>query len=111
MEIVTYVRQGAITHKTDGQRGAHRRRRRPGDERRLGHRHAEYISNPIPPRCSRSGSCPRQDGGAPAWGAKPFPKADRSASSSPWQRLRQRQRRLAIRADARVLGATLKAAT
>ena len=53
---------------------------------------------------------PNRPGGQPAWAAKPFPKADRSgrfvvlASSAP-----DNGEVLPIRADARVLGASLRA--
>jgi redox-sensitive bicupin YhaK (pirin superfamily) len=53
---------------------------------------------------------PRESGGKPAWGAKPFPKGDRSgrfvtlASGFP-----DDAEALPIRADARVMGATVKA--
>ncbi len=37
MEIITYVREGAITHQDSlGNIGPHRGRRRPGDERGIG---------------------------------------------------------------------------
>jgi quercetin 2,3-dioxygenase len=53
---------------------------------------------------------PTEEGGKPSWGAKPFPKSDRSgrfvalASGFP-----QDNEALPIRAQARVLGANLKA--
>jgi hypothetical protein len=53
---------------------------------------------------------PNQTGGTPSWGAKPFPKGDRSGA---WQILAsgfdEDSDALPIRTDARVLGATIKA--
>jgi len=105
MEIVTYVRQGAITHRTRWQRVAHRRPARPGDERRLGHPHAEYnFSNPIPTRCFQILDLPRQDGGAPAWGGQAASEADRSAVHRPGSGFDNDNGALPIPADCRVAG-------
>ena len=53
---------------------------------------------------------PNRTGGTPSWGAKPFPKGDRSGA---WQILasgfEEDKDALPIRTDARVLGATIKA--
>ena len=53
---------------------------------------------------------PNRKGGSPSWGAKPFPKGDRSGA---WQILASGfaddADALPIRTDARVLGATIKA--
>src|SRR5581483_2347707 len=52
---------------------------------------------------------PRKRGGAPSWGAKPFPKGDRSGSFVTLASgFSNDNDALPIRADARVLGATLK---
>jgi redox-sensitive bicupin YhaK (pirin superfamily) len=111
MEIITYVRQGAITHKdslgNQGRTGA-------GDVQVMsagtGIRHAEYNLENEPTRLFQIWIAPRKDGGQPAWGAKPFPKANRSGKLVPLASgFDGDAEALPIRADARVLGATLKA--
>jgi hypothetical protein len=75
-----------------------------------GIRHSEYNLEPEATRIFQIWIQPTQKGGTPAWGAKPFPKGDRSgrfvilASGIPGD-----EDALPIRTDARVLGATLKA--
>jgi len=111
MEIITYVRQGAITHKDSlGNEG----RTEAGDVQVMsagaGIRHAEYNLEDQATHIFQIWILPTSRGGAPAWGAKPFPKADRSgrfvtlASGLPGD-----EDALPIRTDARVAGATLKA--
>jgi len=111
MEIVTYVREGAITHQDHlGNKG----RTEAGDVQVMsagsGIRHAEYNLEPGATRIFQIWILPNASGGAPAWGAKPFPKGDRSgrfvALASGFA---GDDDALPIRADARVLGATLKA--
>ena len=112
MEIITYVREGAITHRGQPrQRGPHRGGRRAGDER--GHRHPPCRIQPgsrRPRGSSRSGSSRTEHGKAPSWGTKPFPQGERSgkfvALASGFDRDGDA---LPLRTDARVLGATLKA--
>lgn len=113
MEIVTYVRSGAITHQDSmgntGRTGA-------GDVQVMsagtGVRHAEYNLEPGTTTLFQIWIEPRASGGAPSWGAKPFPKGDRSgrfvtlASGFAGD---IDGGALPIRADARVMGATLKA--
>ena len=73
-----------------------------------GIRHAEFNLEPTTTRIFQIWIKPKTDGGAPAWGTKPFPKQDRSgrfvtlASGFPAD-----DDALPIRAEARVLGATL----
>jgi len=111
MEIITYVRKGAITHEDSlGNRG----RTEAGDVQVMsagtGIRHAEYNMEKESTTLFQIWILPTKDGGAPSWGAKPFPKGDRSgkfvtlASGFP-----EDTDALPIRTDARVLGATLKA--
>ena len=111
MEIITYVRKGAITHKDSlGNQG----RTEAGDVQVMsagsGIRHAEYNLEPETTTLFQIWIEPRSTGGQPAWGAKPFPKTDRSgafvALASGFDNDNDA---LPIRADARVLGATLKA--
>jgi redox-sensitive bicupin YhaK (pirin superfamily) len=111
MEIVTYVREGAITHKDSlgntGRTGA-------GDVQVMsagsGITHAEFNLEPGVTRIFQIWIIPTRRGLAPAWGAKPFPGADRSgrfvalASGAP-----EDTDALPIRADGKVLGARLQA--
>jgi quercetin 2,3-dioxygenase len=111
MEIITYVREGAITHKDSlGNVG----RTEAGDVQVMsagtGIRHSEYNLEPQPTRIFQIWILPTQKGGSPAWGSQPFPKDDRSGRfvtlASGFD---NDPDALPIRADARVLGATLKA--
>jgi len=111
MEIITYVREGAITHKDSlGNEG----RTEAGDVQVMsagsGIRHAEYNLESEPTRIFQIWILPTQHGGSPAWGSQPFPKGDRSGQfvtlASGFD---EDEDALPIRADARVLGATLKA--
>ncbi len=111
MEIITYVRQGAITHQDNlGNKG----RTQAGDVQVMsagtGIRHAEYNLEPDTTRIFQIWIEPSRTGGAPSWGAKPFPKGDRAgqlvALASGFD---DDKDALPIRTDARVLGATLKA--
>jgi redox-sensitive bicupin YhaK (pirin superfamily) len=110
MEIVTYVREGAITHQDSlGNKG----RTEAGDVQVMsagtGIRHAEYNLETVPTRLFQIWIEPRQSGGPPAWGAKPFPKADRSGRLVTLASgLEGDAGALPIRADARLLGATLQ---
>ncbi|MGY1409825.1 MULTISPECIES: pirin family protein [unclassified Luteimonas] len=110
MEIITYVREGAITHEDSlGNKG----RTEAGDVQVMsagnGVVHSEYNLEPGTTRIFQIWIFPNQRGGKPSWGAKPFPKGARSgrfvtlASGLPGDDA------LPIRTDARVLGATLNA--
>ena len=110
MEIITYVREGAVTHKDSlGNEG----RTEAGDVQVMsagtGIRHAEYNLEQQPTRIFQIWITPSSKGGSPAWGAQPFPKADRSGRfvtlASGFDNDNDA---LPIRAQARVLGATLK---
>lgn len=111
MEIITYVRQGAITHQDSmGNKG----RTGAGDVQVMsagtGVRHAEYNLEPETTRIFQIWIMPRERGGQPSWGAKPFPKGDRSGKFVTLASgFAGDDDALPIRADARVLGATLKA--
>jgi len=111
MEIITYVRKGAITHKDSlGNEG----RTAAGDVQVMsagsGIRHAEYNLEPETTTLFQIWIEPRKAGGQPSWGARPFPKGDRSGKfvtlASGFDNDNDA---LPIRADARVLGATVKA--
>jgi hypothetical protein len=111
MEIVTYVRQGAITHEDSM---GHKGRTDAGDVQVMsagsGIRHAEYNREPVPTKIFQIWIEPSVGGGEPSWGAKPFPKGDRSGRFVPLASgFASDPEALPIRAEARVLGATLKA--
>ena len=111
MEIITYVREGAITHQDSlGNQG----RTEAGDVQVMsagnGVRHSEYNLEGATTRIFQIWIEPTAPGGEPAWGAKPFPKSDRSGKlvtiASGFEADTDA---LPIRADARVLATTLKA--
>jgi redox-sensitive bicupin YhaK (pirin superfamily) len=111
MEIITYVRQGAITHEDSL---GHKGRTEAGDVQVMsagwGIRHAEYNREPVPTKIFQIWIEPEAGDGEPSWGAKPFPKADRSGRFVPLASgFAGDNEALPIRAEARVLGATLKA--
>lgn len=111
MEIITYVRDGAITHQDSlGNKG----RTQAGDVQVMsagsGVRHSEYNLEPETTRIFQIWIEPTQGGGQPTWGSKPFPKADRSGKLvTIASGLATDTDALPIRADARVLATTLKA--
>jgi hypothetical protein len=111
MEIITYVRDGAITHEDSlGNKG----RTAAGDVQVMsagtGIRHAEYNAEKETTRIFQIWIIPDARGGAPSWGARPFPKGDRSGRFVVLASGRDSDAdALPIRADARVLGATVKA--
>lgn len=115
MEIVTYVRKGAITHQDSlGNTG----RTEAGDVQVMsagsGVRHAEYNLEAEPTTLFQIWIEPTRKGGAPSWGAKPFPKGDRSGrfvtlASGFEEDVNGPGAALPIRAEARVLAATLAA--
>ena len=111
MEIITYVREGAITHQDSlGNKG----RTEAGDVQVMsagsGIRHSEYNLEAKPTRIFQIWIEPTTDGGSPTWGAKPFPKSDRSGQFVAIASGQADDKdALPIRADARVLAATLKA--
>ncbi|MGN6579689.1 MAG: pirin family protein [Bordetella sp.] len=111
MEIITYVREGAITHQDSlGNKG----RTEAGDVQVMsagnGIRHAEYNQEPGVTQIFQIWIFPESKGQLPSWGTKPFPKGERSgqfvALASGFE---GDDDALPIRTSARVLGATLKA--
>jgi quercetin 2,3-dioxygenase len=113
MEIITYVRQGVVTHEDSaGNIG----RTRSGDVQVMsagtGISHSEHNYGSDALKLFQIWLLPRQRGGAPRWDSRRFPKADRAgrlivlASGDP-----NNSDALPIRADAQVLGATLLAGT
>lgn len=111
MEIITYVREGAITHEDNlGNHG----RTEAGDVQVMsagtGIRHAEYNREDVTTRIFQIWIVPTRTGDAPQWGTKPFPKGDRSGQfvtlASGYG---EDADALPIRTDARVVGATIRA--
>jgi len=111
MEIITYVRKGAITHKDSlGNHG----RTEAGDVQVMsagtGVRHSEYNEEDETTQIFQIWIIPTGQGDAPQWGAKPFPKDDRAGQfvvlASGYDNDNDA---LPIRTNARVVGATIKA--
>ena len=109
MEIVTFVRQGAISHQDSlGNRG----RTAAGDVQVMsagtGIVHSEFNPEGTATTLFQIWIIPDSTGEAPSWGQREFPRTDRSgrwvalASANPDQ-----DDTLAIRADARVMAARL----
>jgi redox-sensitive bicupin YhaK (pirin superfamily) len=111
MEIITYVREGAITHQDSlGNKG----RTEAGDVQVMsagsGIRHSEYNLEPAKTKIFQIWIQPTSQGGQPTWGAKPFPRDNRSGKLVTLASgFATDEGALPIRADARVLGTTLKA--
>jgi redox-sensitive bicupin YhaK (pirin superfamily) len=110
MEIITYVREGAITHQDSmGNKG----RTEAGDVQVMsagsGIRHSEYNLENETTRIFQIWIEPRERGARPSWGAKPFPKGDRSGRFVTLASgFADDAGALPIRTNARVVGATLK---
>lgn len=111
MEIVTFVRTGAITHQDSlGNKG----RTGAGDVQVMsagtGITHAEYNVEDEATTLFQIWILPDSQGEAPGWDQREFPKASRDggfevlASGTP-----EADNALSIRADAKVAAATLKA--
>jgi len=111
MEIISYIRRGAVTHRDSiGSVGL----TSAGDVQAMsagtGIRHSEYNLGQEPLTLFQIWLRPRQPGGEPHWDSRRFPKADRAnqlivvASGFP-----EDVDALPIGAEARVLGATLLA--
>lgn len=111
MEIITYVREGAITHEDSlGNRG----RTEAGDVQVMsagtGVRHSEYNLEDVTTKIFQIWILPTQTGDAPQWGAKPFPKGDRAGQFVTLASGHADDAdALPIRTDARIVGATIKA--
>ncbi|MGF1549677.1 MAG: pirin family protein [Sphingomonadaceae bacterium] len=111
MEIMTYVRLGAITHRDSlGNEG----RTEAGDVQVMsagtGVRHSEYNLEQETTTLFQIWVETDRPGADPRWGARPFPKGDRSGRfvtlASGFD---EDEGALAIHAAARLMGATLKA--
>ena len=110
MEIVTYVRTGAITHQDSmGNKG----RTGAGDVQVMsagtGVVHAEYNLEDEQTTLFQIWIETDEPGAQPGWGAMPFPKEAREGSFQLLASGNKDDGALTIHADARVLGATVKA--
>jgi redox-sensitive bicupin YhaK (pirin superfamily) len=109
MEIVTYVRTGAITHQDSmGNTG----RTAAGDVQVMsagtGVVHAEYTLEDQSTTLFQIWVETDKPGAEPGWGAMPFPKESREGSFQLLASGNGDDGALTINADARVLGATVK---
>jgi hypothetical protein len=113
MEIITYVREGAITHKDNmGNQG----RTEAGDVQIMsagtGVVHAEYNLESTTTKIFQIWIIPDRRGAAPNWGAKSFPKAGRDAAFEVLASGRPQdagQGALPLYVNGAVMAATLKA--
>ena len=111
MEIITYVRTGAITHRDSlGNEG----RTEAGDVQVMsagrGVAHSEFNLEGEETTIFQIWIIPTHRGGEPDWGAREFPKGDRAGSFIPLASgVADDEDALPLRTDARVLGATVKA--
>jgi redox-sensitive bicupin YhaK (pirin superfamily) len=109
MEIVTYVRTGAITHQDSmGNKG----RTAAGDVQVMsagtGVVHAEYNLEDEQTTLFQIWIETDEPGAEPGWGAMPFPKEAREGSFQLLASGNKDDGALTIHADARILGATVK---
>jgi len=110
IEIITYVREGAITHEDSlGNQG----RTEAGDVQVMsagsGIHHAEFNAEDVPTRMFQIWLRTRTRGGAPGWAHRAFPKTDRGGKFVALASGNGQVGALEIDADADVLGATVKA--
>ncbi len=111
MEIITYVREGAVTHRDNlGNEG----RTEAGDVQVMsagsGITHSEFNVESDTTRIFQIWILPDTLGKPPSWGARPFPKSDRSGNFVALASgVAGDPDALPLRTNARVLGATLKA--
>jgi len=110
MEIITYVRTGAISHEDSlGNKG----RTEAGDVQVMsagtGIRHSEHNHEAVETTLFQIWIIPDRRGEQPGWGTRPFPKGDRSGRFVTLASgMEGDGDALPINARARVLGATLK---
>lgn len=108
MEIITYVREGAITHRDHLGNEGHTE---AGDVQVMsagkGIMHAEHNRENAPTRIFQIWIAPDAPGGDPAWDQARFPRDDRAGQLVPLASGQGHAGALPIRADAAVFGATL----
>ena len=109
-EIVTYVREGVVTHKDTLGNVSHVKAR---DVQVMGAgtgiRHSERNDGAPPARLFQIWLSPSRPGGDPALGTRPFPKKDRAGRFVLLASRSGRDGSLQVRSDADVLGAVLSA--
>jgi redox-sensitive bicupin YhaK (pirin superfamily) len=110
MEIITYVREGAITHEDNmGNRG----RTVAGDVQVMsagtGVAHSEYNLESVETRIFQIWIMPDEVGAPPSWDTKPFPKDNREGFVTLASGKADDDIELRIRANARLAAANLKA--
>ena len=111
MEIITYVREGAISHEDNlGNKG----RTEAGDVQVMsagtGIAHSEYNLEDETTKIFQIWIQPNQSGLPPSWGAKPFPKGERAGTFVTLASgFAEDQDALSIRTNARMAAATLQA--
>ncbi len=111
MEIITYVREGAITHRDSlGNEG----RTEAGDVQVMsagsGITHSEYNRESDTTRIFQIWILPDTHDHPPSWGARPFPAGERSGRLVTLASgFKEDSDALPLRTKARVLGATVKA--
>jgi quercetin 2,3-dioxygenase len=113
VEILTYVRHGAITHEDSlGNRAVVQ----AGDVQAMsagsGIRHAEFNAEDVTTALYQIWLRPRTGGGEPSWRTRRFPRAERHGAFTVLASGYDDDTRdgaLPINADARLLGATLRA--
>ena len=110
MEIITYVREGAITHQDSlGNKG----RTEAGDVQVMsagsGIVHSEYNLEAVDTLIFQIWIIPERMGDAPSWGVRPFPKGERGEGFVTLASGRSGDDdSLSIRSDARLMAATLR---
>jgi redox-sensitive bicupin YhaK (pirin superfamily) len=110
MEIITYVRKGAITHRDSlGNTG----RTEAGDVQVMsagsGIQHSEWNAEDETTELFQLWILPKSRGGSPSWGARQFPKGERSGRWTVFASGTGEDDSLVINQDARVMGAAVKA--
>src|SRR3984957_13776722 len=111
VEIITYVRQGVLGHRdTLGSEGTIHAGEIQVMSAGTGIRHAEFNKGDLPLKLYQIWLLPREHGGVPRWDTKTFPKSDHSGRFSVLASgFAVDAGALPIRADARLLAATLAA--
>jgi quercetin 2,3-dioxygenase len=112
MEIITYVREGAITHRDSmGNTG----RTQAGDVQVMsagtGVQHSEYNAEDTLCRLFQIWVLPRERGVTPSWSQRQFPLSDGSKGFTLLASGYGEEGALPINADAKVLGANMQAET
>jgi len=111
MEIITYVRQGAISHEDSL---SNKGRTEAGDVQVMsagtGIVHSEWNHESVPTTLFQIWIFPDRKGEGPSWGTRRFPRGDRAGKLIPLASgMEGDSEALPIRANARVSGATLAA--